>query len=101
MLASIPLVPLQSGEHTDGNTHSLAVTCMLYNPLFKIVLTCGLDSFIIVWDPWYGRRISVVRNAHTKLLRGEEIPVEITAACFDPGLINKFILLLFVIGIPV
>lgn len=85
MLATIYLCPKQSGEHTDGNTHSMAVSVVLYNPLFKIIATCGLDSFIIVWDPYDGRRISVVRDAHTKILRGEEIPVEITAACFDPG----------------
>lgn len=85
MLASLYLCPLQSGEHTDGNTHSLAISCMLYNPLFRVILTCGLDSFIIVWDPWKGRRISVVKEAHTRMLHGEEIPVEITAATFDPG----------------
>lgn len=27
----------------------------------------------------------MVRDAHTRLLHGELIPVEITAACFDPG----------------
>lgn len=27
----------------------------------------------------------LVRDAHTRLLHGELIPVEITAACFDPG----------------
>lgn len=27
----------------------------------------------------------MVRDAHTRLLHGESIPVEITAACFDPG----------------
>lgn len=27
----------------------------------------------------------IVRDAHTRMLHGELIPVEITAACFDPG----------------
>lgn len=27
----------------------------------------------------------MLRDAHTRLLHGELIPVEITAACFDPG----------------
>lgn len=27
----------------------------------------------------------MVRDAHTRLLHGELIPVEITAGCFDPG----------------
>ncbi|KAF5291198.1 hypothetical protein FQA39_LY14440 [Lamprigera yunnana] len=77
--------PLQSGEHTDGNTHFLPVSIVLYNTLFKVIITCGLDSFIIVWNPWTGKRISVIRDAHTRLLHGELIPVEITAAAFDPG----------------
>ncbi|KAF2880421.1 hypothetical protein ILUMI_25755 [Ignelater luminosus] len=85
MIVVLHLCPKQSGEHTDGNTHSLGVSVVLYNPLFKVVLTCGLDSFIIVWDPWNGRRMSVVKEAHTRLLHGEQIPVEITAATFDPG----------------
>lgn len=32
-----------------------------------------------------GKRNVMVRDAHTRLLHGELIPVEITAACFDPG----------------
>lgn len=84
ILAAVYLCPLQSGEHTDGNTHSLAVSCLLYNPLFKVLVTCGLDNYIIVWDPWTGRRISVVKEAHTRLLHGEEITIEITAATFNP-----------------
>lgn len=47
MIAMLRFCPLKSGEHTDGNTHNLGVSVVLYNPLFKIVLTCGLDSFII------------------------------------------------------
>lgn len=84
LLAAVYLCPLQSGEHTDGNTHSLAISCMLYNPLFKLLVTCGLDNYIIVWDPWRGRRLSVVKEAHTRMLHGEKIPVEITAATFNP-----------------
>ncbi|KAG5863407.1 hypothetical protein JTB14_010170 [Gonioctena quinquepunctata] len=49
------------------------------------IVTCGLDSYIIVWDPWNGRRLSVIREAHTVMLHGEIMPVEITAATFDPG----------------
>ncbi|RVE45325.1 hypothetical protein evm_010030 [Chilo suppressalis] len=72
-------------EHTDGFTHSRAVAKVLYNPLFKVVITCGMDSIIINWDPVTGKRNAMVRDAHTRLLHGELIPVEITAACFDPG----------------
>ncbi|XP_059049604.1 WD repeat-containing protein on Y chromosome-like [Achroia grisella] len=72
-------------QHTDGFTHSRAVAKILYNPLFKVVITCGMDSIIINWDPVTGKRNVMVRDAHTRLLHGELIPVEITAACFDPG----------------
>ncbi|XP_060803800.1 WD repeat-containing protein on Y chromosome [Amyelois transitella] len=72
-------------EHTDGFTHSRAVAKILYNPLFKVVITCGMDSIIINWDPVTGKRNAMVREAHSRLLHGERQPVEITAACFDPG----------------
>lgn len=32
-----------------------------------------------------GKRNVVMRSAHTRLLHGELVPVEITAACFDPA----------------
>uniref|UniRef100_A0A2A4JIW6 WD repeat-containing protein on Y chromosome n=1 Tax=Heliothis virescens TaxID=7102 RepID=A0A2A4JIW6_HELVI len=71
--------------HTDGFTHSRAVSKVLYNPLFKVIITCGMDSIIINWNPVTGKRNVLIRDAHTRLLHGELIPVEITAACFDPG----------------
>ncbi|KAH9642092.1 hypothetical protein HF086_007212 [Spodoptera exigua] len=37
--------------HTDGNTHSRAVSKILYNPLFKLIISCGMDSIIINWNP--------------------------------------------------
>ncbi|CAB3250854.1 unnamed protein product [Arctia plantaginis] len=72
-------------QHTDGFTHSRAVAKVLYNPLFKVIITCGMDSIIINWNPVTGQRNVMVRDAHTRLLHGELIPVEITAGCFDPG----------------
>ncbi|PZC77345.1 hypothetical protein B5X24_HaOG203504 [Helicoverpa armigera] len=71
--------------HTDGYTHSRAVALVLYNPLFKVIITCGTDSIIINWNPVTGKRNVLIRDAHTRLLHGELIPVEITASCFDPG----------------
>ncbi|XP_052739537.1 WD repeat-containing protein on Y chromosome-like isoform X1 [Bicyclus anynana] len=90
ILAAIKLAVLVLDEqlnpqHTDGFTHSRAVARVLYNPLFKVVITCGMDSIIINWDPVTGKRNLLVRDAHTRLLHGELIPVEITSACFDPG----------------
>ncbi|RZC00553.1 EF-hand 8 and/or WD40 domain containing protein [Asbolus verrucosus] len=85
MLAVVPLSPKQSGEHTDGFTHTAGVSVVLYNPLFKVVVTCGLDSHIIVWNPWDGRRMIAIKESHTKSVHAEIIPIEITAAAFDPG----------------
>ncbi|XP_069676341.1 WD repeat-containing protein on Y chromosome-like isoform X2 [Periplaneta americana] len=70
-------------ELTDGYTHTKAVTKALYNPLFKCIVTVGMDSHIIVWDPWTGNRLFLVKDAHTRILYGEVKPVEITAATFD------------------
>ncbi|CAG9835022.1 unnamed protein product [Diabrotica balteata] len=85
MIATLPLSPKQSSEHTDGNTHTSGVSVVLFNQLYRTVITCGLDSYIIVWDPWDGRRLLVIKDAHTVMLHGEIKPVEITAATFDPG----------------
>ncbi|KAH1000024.1 hypothetical protein HUJ04_001903 [Dendroctonus ponderosae] len=85
MIAVIPLSPKQSSEHTDGNTHSSGVSVVLFNKLFRVIVTCGLDSYIIVWNPWDGRRLLVIKEGHTRMLHGEIMSVEITAATFDPG----------------
>ncbi|XP_022814894.1 WD repeat-containing protein on Y chromosome-like [Spodoptera litura] len=71
--------------HTDGFTHARAVSAILYNPLFKIIITLGMDSIIINWNPLTGKRNVLIRDAHVRVVHGEVIPVEITAACFDPG----------------
>ncbi|XP_060529171.1 WD repeat-containing protein on Y chromosome [Cylas formicarius] len=85
MIAVIPLSPKQSSEHTDGNTHSGGISVVLYNKLFRVIVTCGLDSYVITWNPWDGRRLLVIKDAHTRMLHGELMNVEITAASFDPG----------------
>lgn len=46
-------------QHTDGFTHSRAVAKILYNPLFKVVITCGMDSIIINWDPITGKELTL------------------------------------------
>ncbi|XP_055855750.1 WD repeat-containing protein on Y chromosome-like [Episyrphus balteatus] len=69
---------------TDGNTHAATVSVILYNKLFRNIVTCGLDSYIIVWDPWTGRRQIMIKNCHTQMIYGELTDIEITAACFDP-----------------
>lgn len=68
---------------SDGNTHSAPVSVVLYNKLFKNVVTCGLDSYIIVWDPFTGKRQLLMKNCHTRVIYGENVDIEITAACFN------------------
>lgn len=53
-IAVIVLDEQLNAQHTDGFTHSRAVARVLYNPLFKVVITCGMDSIIINWDPVTG-----------------------------------------------
>lgn len=38
---------------------------------------------IVLWGT--GKRNVLIRDAHVRMLHGEEIPVEITASCMDPG----------------
>jgi len=50
--------------------------------LLQIVST-GLDSCIIVWDPWRGHRLRLISHAHSVMQYGQHADIEITAACFD------------------
>lgn len=68
---------------SDGYTHSAPVSVVLYNKLFKNIVTCGLDSYIIVWDPFSGKRQLLMKNCHTRVIYGENVDIEITAACFN------------------
>uniref|UniRef100_A0A1I8MCB5 WD repeat-containing protein on Y chromosome n=1 Tax=Musca domestica TaxID=7370 RepID=A0A1I8MCB5_MUSDO len=89
-LVGVKCNPRVRVDLTDGNTHAAPVSVVLYNRLFRNVVTCGLDSYIIVWDPWTGRRKIIMKNCHTKQMYGENIDIEITAACFDP--LEQFLL---------
>ncbi|KYN02701.1 WD repeat-containing protein on Y chromosome, partial [Cyphomyrmex costatus] len=53
-----------------------------YTPMTVIVST-GLDSCIVIWDPWYGRRLRLISHAHSIIQYGQYVDIEITAACFD------------------
>lgn len=76
--------PMLRLDLTDGETHTRPVSVVLFNELFQVVITCGFDSFIIVWDPWTGNRLNLIKMAHSRILHGEQLRLEITAACFDP-----------------
>lgn len=83
-ILTVKCCPLLKLDKTDGYTHSRQISVVLYNDLFQSIVTCGLDSYVIVWDPWTGKRIGLIKEAHTRLFHGEIKRVEITAACFDP-----------------
>ncbi|KAK0177738.1 hypothetical protein PV328_001756 [Microctonus aethiopoides] len=88
IIGSMMIVLLTCGkiideDLSDGETHSRQITCVLYNPLFKIITT-GADSRIMIWDPWRARRYDMISNAHDELnFFNESVHVEITAATFD------------------
>ncbi|XP_043259688.1 WD repeat-containing protein on Y chromosome [Colletes gigas] len=83
IIAVIICDPVINEEVSDGFTHTKSVSCVLYNHLYKVVVSTGLDSCIIVWDPWLGNRLYLVTHAHSQFLYGQYHDVEITAACFD------------------
>ncbi|XP_055921416.1 WD repeat-containing protein on Y chromosome isoform X2 [Eupeodes corollae] len=83
-LIMIKCCPRIRMDLTDGSSHADTVSVILYNKLFRNIVTCGLDSYIIVWDPWTGRRQIIIKNCHTQMIYGERIDIPITAACFDP-----------------
>lgn len=83
-LVTVKCCPLLKLDKTDGYTHTKTISVILYNELFRSVITCGFDSIIIVWDPWTGRRQTLIKHAHTRMVHGEMLRVELTCACFDP-----------------
>ncbi|XP_050531168.1 WD repeat-containing protein on Y chromosome-like isoform X2 [Daktulosphaira vitifoliae] len=74
-------------NHTlsDGYSHNAAVTKTMYNKLYRLLISVSADAVITVWNPWTGEMILKRTNAHTKLVLGEFVPAEITAANFDPS----------------
>ncbi|XP_012061841.1 PREDICTED: WD repeat-containing protein on Y chromosome-like [Atta cephalotes] len=83
MIAVLVCEHVINEEISDGYTHTKGVSCVLYNQLFRVIVSTGLDSCIIVWDPWYGRRLHLISHAHSVIRYGQYADIEITAACFD------------------
>ncbi|KFB35627.1 AGAP002309-PA-like protein [Anopheles sinensis] len=80
VVACCPAIAL---DRTDGDSHTKPVSVLLYNSLYKLIVSCAFDSFIIVWDHKMNRKMTIISEAHTQTKNGVQIPVEITAACFD------------------
>ncbi|XP_053594099.1 WD repeat-containing protein on Y chromosome [Microplitis demolitor] len=84
MIAVVICEKIIDKTKSDGESHTKKITCVIYNPLFKVIITTGVDSYIIMWDPWCGRCIYVIRDAHTEMYLGKLKQLPITAATFDP-----------------
>uniref|UniRef100_A0A182SDI7 WD repeat-containing protein on Y chromosome n=1 Tax=Anopheles maculatus TaxID=74869 RepID=A0A182SDI7_9DIPT len=78
-----PCCPEIALDRTDGDSHTKPVSVLLYNELYQLLVSCGFDSFIIVWDHRMNRKMTIITEAHTQVRNGVLEPVEITAACFD------------------
>ncbi|XP_071645187.1 WD repeat-containing protein on Y chromosome [Temnothorax longispinosus] len=83
MIAVLVCENVINEEISDGYTHTKGVSCVLYTQLFQVIVSTGLDSCIIVWDPWRGRRLRLISHAHSVMRYGQHADIEITAACFD------------------
>lgn len=68
----------------DGKTHSKKVSVVLFNRLYKCVITCGQDSNIVVWDLWTNKVKNCIRMAHVSVTMGLKEAIPITAATLDP-----------------
>ena len=64
-------------------SHMKPVLFALYNKLFNMVVSVCQDSVVSVWDIDTGEKIIQFINAHKRIERGVEIPVEISAITFD------------------
>lgn len=74
----------------DGKTHSSKVSVVLFNRLYKCIITCGMDSNIVIWDFKTNRAKSCIRMAHMVVSMGVQEPLPITAATFNP--LHQFLL---------
>lgn len=82
-IAIIKCDPRVDVNKSDGTTHIAPITLILFNQLYRFLVTTSTDSTIIVWDIWNGRKVNWILRAHTALRQGELFPLEITAGTFD------------------
>lgn len=69
-----------------NDSHDAAVVKTLYNSLFRLLISVsGADSVISVWNLYTGELITRRTLAHSMNMYCKTLPVEITAATFDPS----------------
>ena len=66
-------------------SHNTRVNHVLYNDLFHQVVSCGVDSLVVVWDAENGERIIQFQAHKIPQIGGGDIELEITAMRFDPS----------------
>jgi WD40 repeat protein len=77
---------IEEEKSVEIMTHQKPVQGALYNKTFKFVISCCHESVVSMWDLNTGEKVMQFVNAHTRIDRGVEIPIEITAMVFDePG----------------
>ncbi|XP_029341140.1 WD repeat-containing protein on Y chromosome [Acyrthosiphon pisum] len=69
----------------DDKSHDTPVVRTLYNALYHVLISVSADSSISVWNLLTGVVIIKWSMAHTEEVYCEVLPVEITAANFDPS----------------
>lgn len=69
-----------------NDSHDAAVVKIMHNSLFRLLISMsGADSVISVWNLYTGELITRVTLAHSVNMYCKTVPVEITAATFDPS----------------
>lgn len=77
---------IEEEKSVEIMSHQKPVHGALYNKTFKFVVSCCRESVVSVWDLNTGEKVMQFVNAHKRIDRGVEIPIEITAMTFDgPG----------------
>lgn len=87
LLAANQIVMLEKREEDEGFfealSHNKPVVAALYSKVFNSVVSACQESVVSIWDTRNGDKLMQFVNAHCRMERGVEIPVEITALCFD------------------
>ena len=87
LVAANQIVMLEKKEEDERYaeivSHQRPIVGAIYNKVFGTCVSACQDSVVSVWDTNTGVKAMQFVNAHSRLERGVEIPVEITALCFD------------------
>ncbi|CAF0817430.1 unnamed protein product [Adineta ricciae] len=74
----------ESYAHNERTSHLYAITQVLYNSLFDVLISADEHSTINIWNIATGEKIMHILNAHmTQYDEYNEHAIEITAMCFD------------------